>query len=300
MSFKIAHDAELDREIVRVIRWQAAEAARKAGAKKLNLTERVHVARTACKKVRAVLRLVREHDGVFYERENEWFRDSAQQLASYRDFDVMIDSVKGLQDTKPLAPTLRSFLVAEQERLETRRREEHAGTGSLGDEMERFVRRMRIATHRLARRRLGGLTFKAVVDGFVATYQKARHTMPPEGTKAAEKFHEWRKGTKMCGYQSRLLRDAWPAVMKAQAEAYSELGDILGKEHDLAMLGEHLMDRVGPESDAAAATSVLRLVEMKRDELHRRALSLGSRLFAEKPGAVGRHLELFWKTAGEK
>ncbi len=297
MAFKIAHRAALDRELMRVIRWQVAEAVRKAGSRKLSGTDRVHVARTSCKKVRAALRLIRFHEPELYARENGWFRDSARQLARFRDADVMIACLEDLGAAKSLAPSTRQFFAAEQAHIEEQRRAEHAGTGLLKSELNRFTRRMRTAARRLEGRALAGLTFKVLADGYVATYRKARRAMPSSPAAADARFHEWRKWTKMCGYQGRLLRDAWPAVMKAWTLEYAELGDVLGTEHDLSVLRQHLMDQVGPGSDLVSAAAALRVVENRRRELRRRAIALGQRLFAHKPRAAGRHLALLWKSA---
>jgi CHAD domain-containing protein len=294
MSFRIANRAALDREMIRVIRAQVAEAAKKAGGQKLPLTERIHVARSSCKKVRAALRLIRRHDPGLYQRENACFRDAARMLAHYRDDDVMISCLEDLEASKPLPPAVRKFFAAEQAGLEAKRKVEHSDAGTLGPDLDQFVRHMHTALRRLARHKLDRIAFRVVTDGYAETYRKARRAMPAPRSTAAAQFHEWRKWTKMCGYQSRLLRDAWPAVMKARSKAYAELGDVLGAEHDLTVLREFLKTRVNSAEDQAPESIGLRLVDERRRELRRRAIELGRRLFADKPRATGKHLKLFW------
>ena len=57
-----------------------------------------------------------------------------------------------------------------------------------------------------------------------------------------EHLHEWRKRAKDLWYHQRLLRDAWPELFKAQADAADRLTKLLGDDHDLAQLAEHLPD----------------------------------------------------------
>ncbi len=297
MSFRIATCAAPGGEIVRIIRFLAKDAARKAGSEKHPPSERIHVARSSCKKMRAALLLIRRYDARFYKRENAWLRNAARRLARYRDDDVMIARLQDLSAGRPVPPSVRKFFSAQRSQLEARREVDHSSTGTLGQELHRFVQTMRVVSRRLPRHALHGLRFKDVTAGYVATYRKAREAMPSSGTAADPRFHEWRKWTKMCGHQSRLLRGAWPAVMKARSKAYTELGDVLGAEHDLTVLHDFLKEHGGTSGPAAAKTAGLMRVAERRRKLREQAIVLGRRLFADKPRVAGEHLTLFWKAS---
>ena len=51
-----------------------------------------------------------------------------------------------------------------------------------------------------------------------------------------ESFHEWRKRTKDLRYGIELLARAWPETMQPMAESAKHLTDLLGNDHDLAVL----------------------------------------------------------------
>ncbi|MCW2993878.1 MAG: domain containing protein, partial [Conexibacter sp.] len=102
----------------------------------------------------------------------------------------------------------------------------------------------------------------------------ARRDMTPEN------LHEWRKRAKDLWYQQRLLRDAWPEVLKAQADAADRLAKLLGDDHDLAELAAQLPDEDVPLAAIAEARSAIQAD----------AWRLGRRLYAEKPKAFGRRL----------
>ena len=64
------------------------------------------------------------------------------------------------------------------------------------------------------------------------------------------RWHDWRKRAKDVWYQLRLLQDTWPDVMKAMAGQASQLSDLLGDDHDLAVLSTKL-EGDQPPTDAA-------------------------------------------------
>jgi hypothetical protein len=71
-------------------------------------------------------------------------------------------------------------------------------------------------------------------------------------------------------YQERLLKPAWPAALGAQADEAHALSDLLGDDHDLAVLGEHLREKPSEDSDA-----ILVLIDQRRAELLARIRALG-------------------------
>ena len=128
-----------------------------------------------------------------------------------------------------------------------------------------------------ARARHGGLDRSKALDEDALDRARCRRTYA-EGRKAfaradaepsADNLHEWRKRVKDLWYQQQLLEDSWPGVMKAQAKEAKKLSKLLGDDHDLTVLAEHVDDpelhalidtrragaaRGGPRARAAAST----------------------------------------------
>ncbi len=90
-------------------------------------------------------------------------------------------------------------------------------------------------------------------------------------------LHEWRKRVKDLWYQQRLLEQTWPGVMKAQAKEAKRLSKLLGADHDLAVLAEHVDD-----------PDLTELIDTRRAELLAEARELGRRVYAERPQAFAR------------
>ena len=56
------------------------------------------------------------------------------------------------------------------------------------------------------------------------------------------RLHEWRKRTKDLRYALELLEPLWPDVMEAFAAEVDDLADLLGEDHDLALLEAFVRD----------------------------------------------------------
>jgi CHAD domain-containing protein len=119
-----------------------------------------------------------------------------------------------------------------------------------------------------------------------------------ERSPSDERWHEWRKRVKDLWYQHRLLANAWPGLMKAQANECDELGTLLGDDHDLATLAATLTSTEGvsppPSVDSEA---VIDLIAVRRRELQDRARALGHRIYAEKPKAHVRRIGAYVASA---
>ena len=83
----------------------------------------------------------------------------------------------------------------------------------------------------------------ALAESLERTYARGRDAFARADRKpTTTNLHEWRKRVKDLWYQQRLLEDTWPGVMKAQAKEAKTLSKLLGEDHDLAVLSEHVDD----------------------------------------------------------
>jgi hypothetical protein len=105
-----------------------------------------------------------------------------------------------------------------------------------------------------------------------------------------ENLHELRKRTKDAWYAA-IVRPASPKRMKRTARRAHGLSNLIGEDHDLAILGQRAVERRDRFEDATAAGELAKLIERRRDELQRKALGLGERLFRRKPCKLVRPLE---------
>ena len=259
--------------------------------------EAVHTLRKCMKKSRAALRLVRSGlGGDVYHRENAAFRDTAAPLSEVRDITALIETLNRLREhyrsslsTAAFTRVRRSFYYQRQKATE------QLHEGKLVSEA---VQQLQAARKRVAQWSWEDDSFEALAENLVRTYRRGRKAMKKAyDSGAAADFHEWRKRTKYLGYQFRLLRVAWPRVMKAYQKEWEQLGSWLGDDHDLAVLQQKIQEEALPFQDQAAADMLRGIIAREQERLRRLAYPLGQRLYAEKADRFVDQLAAWWQYA---
>jgi len=259
-----------------------------------NPVETVHEVRKDIKKARSLLRLARPAiPGKTYRRENRYLRDTARGISGARDADVMVETVDELAERyvgrlpKRAFTTLRGRLA----------KEATASPGAEGDDLAGALDAARGRVGAWAPEDCDGGTLRA---GAVRAYARGRDALAVvEHEPSAENLHEWRKRVKDLWYHQRLLRNAWKDPLKAMADESHRLADLLGDDHDLAVLADRLAGSADL-TDASATLdreTMLTLIAERRAELQVEALDLGRRVYAEKPKAYGRRIARYLDAA---
>lgn len=264
----------------------------------LDAAETVHAVRKRCKKIRAVLRLLRDeldNDGT-YSEENAWYRDSARALADLRDavamiecYDRLADSYSSQIDRRALGRIRRAFTL--------RRKALSEHDSDLHRRLEAFRGKMIAGRERLSDWPVESTGFAALRGGLIKTYKRARKglkTAYDEGTDEA--FHEWRKRIKYHWYHMRLLRNVWPGLMKQRARLVHDLASLLGDDHDLAVMRQTVVRSPDEFGDKKTRQLLFGLIDRRMAELQAAARPLGEHVLAEKPKALARRLESHWRT----
>jgi CHAD domain-containing protein len=106
----------------------------------------------------------------------------------------------------------------------------------------------------------------------------------------AENLHELRKRVKDLWYAAQILRLASPKPMKRLARDAHQLSNLIGEDHDLALLRERSDERRDRVDDERMVGELAALIERRRGELQRELLTAGARLFRKKPHKLARQL----------
>jgi CHAD domain-containing protein len=137
-------------------------------------------------------------------------------------------------------------------------------------------------------------SFSAIEPGLRRMYRRGRRdwrAMRKEPT--VEGLHEWRKRTKEFWYDHELLRTLWKPVMKAVGNEAHDLSDLLGDDHDLAVLLEWAREHADP------APELVEAVEGRRSDLQEQAVELGARLYADRTRVFIRRLVRLYEASRE-
>jgi hypothetical protein len=283
MAFRFRLDEPIEKGFRRIGAEQIERARRQLSAGADPATE-IHEARKCMKRVRALLRLGREGLGeTVFRAENAHFRSIAGLLASARDDHVLLETIVKLtaetedRATTPALHRLKETLIAQ--RSETADDTAVSGRAEADATLERALRRFK-------RLRLAPDGFATLERGLVRNYRKGlerRDVAYAENTDDA--FHEWRKCVQAHWRHMALLSRAWPAMFEAEIEAARRLSQILGDDHDLALLRIKLAALPPDTLLAGDVEKVERLIATRQTALRRAARPQGDIIFAERPKA---------------
>lgn len=256
----------------------------------LNAEGSVHELRKRFKRIRALLRLVRPEIGdKAFRKLDACVRESGQQVAELRDADVLLSTLDGLKDISGLRVSS-DTVERLHEQLVARRNAALAHV--LGDEqtVDHIKKALKRARRDIERWKIGS-GWKSIASGMMDTYAAAQQCVTAALVDPSiENLHAWRKDAKSVWYQVEFLCALRPRVIKPLEERLHALGDLLGDDHDLAVLTQTIANHA---CDWKVADDVLLLaaaVHKKRIELQERAFVSGRNLFKESPQSFATHL----------
>lgn len=272
----------------------------------------VHESRKALKRIRALLRLARPGLGAHeYARENARYRDIGRLLAGARDRHVLIETVGKFQ-TAAEGRTKSAFAAA-LARIEAR-----DGAETAGDEETAVAQAVsELLDGRAAMVELGlkGAGYGVAWDGIERTYRQAVATFEKAyETHDNEALHEWRKRVQHHWRHMSLLREAWPEMTQARVQAAKDISEMLGEDHDIAVMLAALDGKAaaksarGARAKSGAAKEALsdnqrklaRAVAIERQTgLRAKSHVLGLRLFSEPAAAFADRMKHYWASAHE-
>jgi CHAD domain-containing protein len=240
----------------------------------------VHDARKDLKRARSGLRLLRPLDEAGYQRENMRLRNAARRLSAVRDDKVLLARLGQLLEEEK-KPARRQLLIALRKELRNQRRRKWRALRS--DELTQYIEDA-LGT---AARRVRKWPTPAEADAAPAL---AVHRLYRKGRKALarsrkdpsdEQLHEARKQAKHLGQALEILAGKTPPKKaKKVLDRADDVGDLLGDDHDFAVVEAKLLAR--PVGDAKTKKKLRARLEAKRARLQKKALAEADKLFRKK------------------
>lgn len=250
----------------------------------------VHECRKSLKRLRSLVRLSAGAIGSDKaRRRNRALGEIARLLSARRDRTVMLETIGKLSNDvanagaslAPLKLALTAEAPNEPETLDPdiARKAQHL----LVREAEKF-----------AKMPFGKRGFAALSGGLAESYRKGRKASKYAYEEPTdENFHDLRKAVQWHWRQMSLLSKAWPDEFSVRAHAARELSQLLGDDHDLAVLiaAATKSPAMSDEQKDAAITLCRQQQQLLRATAEYRA----KRLFAEKPKAFVRRVASYWR-----
>jgi CHAD domain-containing protein len=261
--------------------------------------EAVHEARKDIKKIRSALRLTRDAIGDDeWRRENEHYRDCARKLSDFRDAEILVEALDGLGERFGIATRERSARLRNEFEQENRAAHDD---GALERAMASAAAELEQGRVRIESLDLDGDGWDLIGPGLHRAYRRGRKRLRAvEDTATVTSLHELRKRVKDLWYQLRLIRDADRDLLEPLADHAHDLSDHLGDDHDLALLREQVQRREAAFADPGDQRHVLEQIDQRRGELQFAAVSLGGRIYDEKPKRFSKRLERRWEAWRER
>ena len=301
MAYRLENGEPLPDGIRRIATEQLSRAIKHLKSEQGERDTHIHEARKNMKRLRGLIRLVRfELGGEIYRRENECYRLAAAELAGLRDATVLIEALGELVRTADLPlrrdrfRTVRQWLV---ERRETAYRQRPVSS----EAVEKIIVELQEARQRVGQWPLQHQGWKGIENGLRQVYSQGHKEFDLAFERPGEQvFHDWRKRVKYLWYHMQILRRIWPPMTEALIAELDELGDLLGNDHDLAVLQHTVQSEISRPVQAATLQLLGGLVEARQEALRARAHGIARRIYVERPRDFTRRLRRYWQAWREE
>lgn len=237
----------------------------------------VHDVRRELKRARATLRLLRKSmGGPAYRRDNWAIRDVARLLTPLRDAKILVRTLGRLRrvgnddDLGAAGSLLTRQFQEERQAIARRLLPKHLVAAAA------VLRTVKERVREIPRARLDEC---AISEGLGRVYKAGRRAfrrVRDQGTD--RRLHEWRKQVKYLLNQIDVARQLGGAKMKKRRKYSCRLADILGDDHDLAVLNAKIKVSVDHEVSQRFASRI----EKRRTVLQREARRVGRLLYGGK------------------
>ncbi len=297
----MAYRLKLRESLVKGVRRIAAEQLANAAARLQGDSDPesgVHEARKSLKRTRALLRLVRPGLGeTQYRRSNDRLRDIARMLSAARDRDVVRAHLGRLTTAKPsIAKAAGRLSVALALGSDSRTSGNGAGPRAPARNMAEALVGIDAVRGDLAELGLHPASFETIVAGLAKSHRSgckalARALASPD---EEEPLHDLRKAAQAYWRQMILVQQAWPEVCQARAAAAKHVADLLGQDHDVALLEGVLAAPEAQTLTRADRGALSRYCAARHKELRNAALPKAQLLFAERSERLGERMRYLW------
>lgn len=264
--------------------------------------EAIHEARKSLKRLRALVRLVRSELGdEVYRRHNECMRDAARELAGLRDAAALPEALDELLAwLGRRAPPSRFAAVADwlASRHADHFKEDAERLERLTDNVRRRLQTLDADVDEWPH---GNDGWQALSTGLRRVFVRGRKEYAEVLWRPTdEALHCWRKRVKYLRYHHQLLQPIWPEIMDTAIDQADELGELLGADHDLALLALTSSSGYPRSGHASTLYALRRRIAERRVELQTRCRVLGQRIYAERPKDFVRRMHGYWDSWSEE
>jgi CHAD domain-containing protein len=293
MPYRLERDESVIAGLQRVARDEMESSGAKLGGReRISRDKAIHEARKSMKKVRALLRLMKDELRGVDPGENVRLRDIARRLSHYRDAFVMVETFDDLKKHFR-AEASRKFRGVRPALI--KRRNEAVRDENRRIVLDHAAAALTLAASRVARWKLKTEGYAALAPGLERTFRAGRAALAlATENPTADNLHDLRKKVKDHWYHIRLLENLWTDVMVAYEKSLKDLETWLGNDHNLAVLRERIVAEPAFYGTREETDLLLDLIDRYQTELRDNSLALAERVYAEKPREFVARMSHLW------
>lgn len=295
MVYEIREQQPIPDEILRI--WtEEVEFSIQQLEKQRQIELGIHQARKSMKRIRALLRMVRDPLGrKKFAKANLAYRDAGRIVSGVRDLTAMQEVLEKLRiryNRKVLHAGIDATISGLDDWINTAKNE-------MRYQEDIRVEAIGILNASLQKRKAwkrGQDQFDWIESSIQTTYLRGWEAFRVAKKKPkALLLHEWRKEVKYLWHQLQLLRGSWPEMMDPWSEELHRLATLLGDEHDLVVLRDHIRQERLIPGRVRGKTDLLISIKEYRKELRQAYFPLGEKLYHQKPKNFTKSLGVYWE-----
>ena len=254
--------------------------------------DRIHEARRALKKARALVRLFVMADDLAAYDVISALDKARRSIGQARNLDVMPAVLKSLAGEVDAGTSEQLITAIAFEREVTRIAHSDVDVNALATQLRTLARAIEAWD-------LSPITTATLLKIVRTTYRSARRL----GRKAfadgaSGELHDLRTVVVELGYQFASFQAAWPALFTVMTAEMQKLRQQLGDVNDLTMLAEFANSR--HDLSLTQMSNLALKIERRQGRLARRAQARFARLFTERPGALEKRLAAYLENSKTK
>jgi CHAD domain-containing protein len=297
MAWRFEPGEGLREAFSRVAREEVARVRGCLSARQPDLETAVHEARQGFKRLRALLRLAKPQLGQDFAVENRRWRDASRLLSGSRDTTVLLQTFD-----KIIAKCNGAMPASQSRRLRAaiESRADKNGGANIEPDVREVLSLLDEADEAIVR-----LNWPDSPASLLKGLRKSQGRLRKDWKRArktaeADALHSWRKSVKDQAAQLRLLRGVAPARMRARRNDEKKAGELLGDEHDLWLLSEHLRSEPSPSKLAAARDILLSEIGKERESLREEAFKKGKGFSSAGAKSFAGEIASAWRRASSR
>ncbi len=295
MAYEIREHQAIPDELLRI--WtEEVEFSIQQLEKQRQIEVGIHQARKSLKRIRAILRIVRDPLGEKkFSKANIAYRDAARSVSGLRDLTAMqevLEKLRSRYNRQILHAGIDSAIAGLDDWILTAKND-------IRDQEDIRQEAISILNKSLKKRK----TWKKGVDEFSWIDSSIQRTYKHgwEAFRVAKKkpkpllLHDWRKQVKYLWHQLQLLHGCWPEMIDPWSEELHRLATLLGDEHDLIVLRNHIRQERLISGRVRGKADLLAAIKEYRKELRQAYFPLGEKVYHQKPKNFTESLGVYWE-----